>query len=189
MACHQVDGDLWDFFEIDPLVVHFSRDSGYFSYMKDCPGQRKLIVGDARQTLAKLTEPNYDFLLIDAFSSDAIPIHLITKEAIELYMASLADDGVLVLHISNRYLDLVPVLRSTAKALDLNGKWINRGDRAPEGEHKYAAERAAAMLVALGRGDTLERLNLPSSWIPMEVDKSTKSPWTDERSSVLEAFK
>ena len=189
MACHQVAGEAWDFYEIDPLVVYFAQESGFFSYLRDCLGERRIVLGDARQTLAASDALDYDFLLIDAFSSDAIPIHLITLEAVKLYISTLKQDGVLAIHISNRYLDLVPILTAIAKTLGLQGKWIYLRNEAPEGEDQYAPFRSPVMVAILGQGSTLDELELPSEWLPMDTDASKSTPWTDERSSVLEAFK
>lgn len=141
-----------------------------------------------RQTLAKEANQGYDFLLVDAFSSDAIPIHLITQEAIALYMTKLRDDGILAVHISNRYLNLVPVLTNIARTLGLRGMSIERDPNPPPNEDKFAPSRATVMLVVLGRNDAVASLDLPADWIPLDTESSTGSPWTDGRSSVLEAF-
>ncbi len=106
-------GDGVHFFEIDPGIVDLA--ARYFTYLKECP-PRGMAIGDARLTLARDTGV-YDLLLIDAFSSDAIPVHLLTKEAFEIYKSRLAPDGLLLLHLSNRYLDLYPVALGAAEGL------------------------------------------------------------------------
>src|SRR5690606_7596013 len=116
------ESDSIDFFEIDQAVVDLARE--HFFYLSDCLGDERTIVGDARLTLARQRReepdrPGYDLLLVDAFAGDAIPTHLVTREAVELYRTLLAERGVLLFHISNRYYDLRPVLATIARALDV----------------------------------------------------------------------
>ncbi len=113
LACYAKPNEQWRFFEIDGVVAQIAKDPNKFSFLSSCRPQAEIVLGDARLTLASDRPGSFDLLIIDAFSSDAIPIHLLTAEAIELYLDKLARDGVLVLHISNRYLDLKSVLAST----------------------------------------------------------------------------
>jgi spermidine synthase len=116
-AAYLEPGESIDFFEIDPTVVDLART--YFTYLSDCRGRARTIVGDARMTLARLAEeaspPRFDLLLVDAFAGDAIPTHLLTREAVRLYRRMLGDRGVLLFHVSNRYYDLRPVLATIAR--------------------------------------------------------------------------
>ena len=114
--------DLYRFFEINPHVIRVAQDPRYFTYMADAACKIDLVPGDARKTLEKETaegDPLYDILVIDAYSGDAVPYHLITKEAFELYLSRLAPDGILAVHISNWHIDLAPVCKAAAEALDL----------------------------------------------------------------------
>ena len=111
-------GQVFTFYEIDPLVERIARNANLFTYLKDCPPQTSVIIGDARVTLARAPNGSHGVLL-DAFSGDSIPIHLLTLEAIELYLAKLVPDGVLLFHISNRYMDLTRVLERIATKLKL----------------------------------------------------------------------
>jgi hypothetical protein len=104
-----------DFFEINPLVVAIAKNQQLFTYLSDCPGQQRIILGDGRLTLARETDHRYGILVIDAFSSDAIPVHLLTREALQLYFSKLDPNGILAIHISNRHLDLYPLLAALAK--------------------------------------------------------------------------
>ena len=113
LAAYAQPGERWTFFEIDPAVIHIARDSGLFTYLRDSKGKIDIVQGDARLTLAA-SEEAFGVLVIDAFGSDAIPIHLLTREAIDLYRRRLAANGVLAFHISNRYVDLEPVLANYA---------------------------------------------------------------------------
>ena len=110
-------GDRLTFFEIDPLVVRIATDPGHFSYTTKCAaGQINYVVGDARLTVAKQPPGAYDILLIDAFASDSVPAHLLTVEAMKIYLARLKPDGVLVLHLSNRNLELRGPAMAVARA-------------------------------------------------------------------------
>ncbi len=121
-------GQTWTYFEIDPLVQRIAYDPEYFTYVRDAldRGVRvDVVLGDARLKLEERTQngppDKFALLVVDAFSSDAIPLHLITREALAIYLQNLAEDGLLVFHISNRYLDLEPVLGNLAQELGLTG--------------------------------------------------------------------
>jgi SAM-dependent methyltransferase len=107
-------GDYYRYYEINPLVPPITK--GQFYFVPDCPAKLDIAMGDARLTLEREPPENFDVLAVDAFSSDAIPVHLLTKEAMLLYFRHLRPDGVLAVHISNRYLDLQPVVEGEAKA-------------------------------------------------------------------------
>jgi hypothetical protein len=118
IAAYGKPGRRITFYEIDPAVLYIARDSGLFSYLTDSLSDVDCVLGDARQSLAAEAargEPReFDLLMVDAFSSDAIPVHLLTREALALYFEHLAEHGVLAVHISNRHLDLEPVLGNLA---------------------------------------------------------------------------
>jgi predicted membrane-bound spermidine synthase len=119
LACHGDKSQKFTFYEIDPLVEKIARDDRLFTYLRDCPPRIQVVIGDARISLAKAPNQHYDLFILDAFSSDVIPMHLLTREAMELYLSKTAPDGVLLFHISNRYMDLAPVLDRLAKELGL----------------------------------------------------------------------
>src|SRR5262249_34841765 len=104
------------------VVVRIARDTRYFHYLEECGAETKIVLGDARLSLKAGPSHRYDVLILDAFSSDAIPMHLLTREAIELYLDQLAPSGVMLLHISNRNLQLTPMLASLAGELGLAGR-------------------------------------------------------------------
>ena len=108
-------GDYYRYYEINPLVPPITR--GQFFFVPDCPAKLDIAMGDARLSLEREAPENFDVLAVDAFSSDAIPVHLLTEEAMQLYFRHLRPDGVLAVHISNRYLDLQPVVEGEAQAL------------------------------------------------------------------------
>lgn len=116
LSCHARKGEQWRFFEIDPVMVRLATDPDNFSYLANCqPNPPDIVIGDARLTLAKEKDASFDLLIVDAFSSDAVPIHLMTAEALRLYLDKVAPNGVAVLHVSNRYLDLDGVLAATVR--------------------------------------------------------------------------
>jgi spermidine synthase len=113
MAAYGNPGDVFRFYEINPEVVRLARD--YFTFLDDSPAQVEIALGDARLNLERETSQQFDLLALDAFSSDAIPVHLLTKEAFAVYERQLKTNGCLAIHISNRYLDLEPVVRNAAE--------------------------------------------------------------------------
>lgn len=179
LASYYQPGEDWRFYEIDPAVLQLSRD-GTFTYIRKCAPRSKVVLGDARIELAKAAPGSIDLLAVDAFSSDAIPLHLMTDEAIGVYLDALAPRGILLMHISNRYIDLEPVLAAVAR---------QRG------------------LAALVREDvpTDQSLLTASSWValsrdPRQIEALTKAQpdarwdklappapraWTDDHASIL----
>jgi hypothetical protein len=113
LLAYSEPGQEWTYFEIDPTVERIAKDPRFFTFWSNCRAKKDVILGDARLQLQSDTR-QYDLLIIDAFSSDAIPLHLLTREALEIYLERLADKGVMAFHISNRYLDLHPVLANLA---------------------------------------------------------------------------
>ena len=130
LACYAKPGQDWHFFEIDPLMVEVATGKKIFSFMDKCAPDAKIHLGDARLTLAEQPTGKFDLLAIDAFSSDSIPLHLLTKEAFDVYRRVLKPGACWLVHISNRHVDLKPVLAAEAKL----GKWAlaRRNDNPPE---------------------------------------------------------
>lgn len=116
LAAYAQLGDHWRFYEIDPSVVALSRgEPPLFTYLADAPTEIDIVVGDARRAMETEPANEYDVLLLDAFSSDAIPMHLLTREATGVYLSHLAEHGILAVHVSNRFLDLDPVVEDLAR--------------------------------------------------------------------------
>lgn len=118
-ACFYKEGRSFDFYEIDPEVVRVAENPEYFTFLSGCGSPYTIITGDARLTLKDTADENYDFILADAYSSDNIPVHLITKEAVELYLRKLKPNGILGFNVSNGYLDIEPVLAQIADNLNI----------------------------------------------------------------------
>ena len=154
------------FYEIDPSVERIARDPLYFTYLQDCVargGSCNVILGDARLKLETAPDHEYGLIVVDAFSSDAIPVHLLTSEALHLYLAKLAPDGILAFHLSNRHLDLEPVLANLADRIGLVGR--SRLDGANEAIGKSASH----WLVLARRPGDLGELSADQRWRELSV--------------------
>jgi spermidine synthase len=125
LAAYAQPGQTWTFYEIDPTVEKIASDPQYFTFLQNAKGSVSIVLGDGRLSIAKVPDNSYDLLVMDAFSSDSIPVHLITREAIDLYFQKLSSPGLLALNITNRYIDLVPVIQSLARDRKLFalGQW------------------------------------------------------------------
>jgi SAM-dependent methyltransferase len=126
MAAFGKPGDYIRFYEINPLVPHIAREQFYF--VPDSKAKVEIAMGDARLSLEREQPENFDIIVVDAFSSDAIPVHLLTREAMDLYFRHLKPDGILVVHISNRYLNLQPVLAGEIKEIGKIGRVVDTED-------------------------------------------------------------
>jgi spermidine synthase len=122
MACLGAPDEHWTFFEIDPAIIATARDPRYFHYLSACP-IADVVLGDGRLEVAKAPPASYRVLVVDAFGSDAIPVHLLTREAMDLYFDRLKPGGVLLVHFSNRNIDLLPVLAALAADRGLAARW------------------------------------------------------------------
>jgi SAM-dependent methyltransferase len=134
LAAYGRRGDLVRFYDINPQVVELARTE--FSFLRDSPAKVEVRLGDARLSLEREAPQNFDVLALDAFSSDAIPVHLLTVEAFRTYLRQLRPGGILAVHISNRYLDLVPVVQQAARALSLELREIGNGDDEDAGVYR-----------------------------------------------------
>ena len=182
LACHRREGEQWTFFEIDPEVVRIARDPKLFRFLSACAPSALTVLGDARLTLA-VKPGQYDLIVLDAFSSDAIPVHLLTREAFAGYLSHLTPHGVIVAHVSNRHMELVSVVGAVGAAEGLTA-YAKQDRAANDFAHDY---RANAIVVALAR-DSADLGDLPSrnGWQP--VAKRNVTAWTDDYSNLLGAI-
>jgi hypothetical protein len=183
LACHRLGNEQWTFFEIDPDVVRIARDPRYFNFISSCAPGIPVILGDARLTLAASTQ-RYDLIVLDAFSSDVIPVHLLTREAMAGYLARLSPHGALILHISNRHMELARVVAAVAAAEGL--VTYVKVDRRPDSiPYDY---KMNALVAALARSDAdLGDLPRPAGWQKIEPDPRV-SAWTDDYSDIFGAI-
>jgi hypothetical protein len=121
IACYGHSNETWTFYEIDPLIERIALNPKSLMYLRDCPTAKRIVLGDARLSMQQTPDSSYDFIILDAFSSDAIPLHLMTREALQLYLRKLAPGGSIAFHISNRYLSPEPVLVELARDARLAG--------------------------------------------------------------------
>ncbi|MEW5915545.1 MAG: fused MFS/spermidine synthase [Gemmatimonadota bacterium] len=181
VACYAKPGDAWTFYEIDPVMVRIANTPRLFTYLRDCPAKPEIVLGDARLSLALAPDSSLDLILLDAFSSDAIPVHLLTREALSLYMRKVRPNGIVLLHISNRYLELQPVVVELARDARLAGA-IGEYDVTPEERLEL---KHGSRWVALARSPlTLASLTRQPHWraLPPQADVEV---WTDDFSDVL----
>jgi hypothetical protein len=183
LACHKRSNEQWTFFEIDPAVVRIARDPRLFNFISACAPDLSIVLGDARLTLAASAQ-RYDLIILDAFSSDAIPVHLLTREALAGYLTRLEEGGVLVMHISNRYMELDNVVAALAAAEGL--KVFIKEDHRPEMSPFDFKTNAEVAVLARHRAD-LGDLPLPSSWHEIRPGPNVPT-WTDDYSNVLGAM-
>lgn len=181
LACHQRAGEHWTFFEIDPIVASIARDDRYFHFLSACGATDDIVIGDARLTLAASSE-RYDLIVIDAFSSDAIPVHLLTREALIGYVARLTPHGVIAFHVSNRHMDLASVVAAVGAAEELVAYF-----KEDAGANNFAKDyRANAQVVVLTRQvpDLGTLVSLPG-WRRIAAKVAA---WTDDYSDVPRAI-
>ncbi len=181
LACYAQPGQRWTMFEIDPEVVRIARQD--FTYLSQCNPGIAMVVGDARLTLQQQPAGGFDLLAVDAFSSDSIPLHMMTREALAIYGRALERDGLLLIHISNRFLDLEPVLAALAR----DGGWQARILRyEPQGMPAPGMVRAQSLWVALSRDPArLQALAAAGGgWQPLRQDAAVPV-WRDDFASVL----
>jgi hypothetical protein len=185
MACYARPGDRFTFFEIDEKVVRAARDPALFTYLEKCSGRKDVVLGDARLSLKRQPDGRYGFLALDAFSSDAIPIHLMMRESLELYKRKLAPRGVLAVHISNRYLDLEPEVGNVAHAAGL--ACYAQADPVTAEEKKSLKFASHWVAVARTAAD-LGGIRRDPRWHRCRRERNGR-PWTDDYSNVLRALR
>lgn len=184
LAAYGRAGDNFTFFEIDQSVVDIASNPAYFSYLADTPASVDTVLGDGRLSLAD-DDGQYAAVILDAFSSDAVPVHLLTVEAIQQYLERLAPDGVLAFHVSNRYFDLAPVVHRAADELGLAGGV--RTDSPTPAEQRSG--RLSSQWVVVSRSPAaLEPVLAMDGWDPIDVTGDAPL-WTDSFSDLLGAFR
>ncbi len=183
LACMSEENEDWRFFEIDPTIITIAAQSRSFTFLASCMPQPDIVIGDARLTLAKEANGSFDLIIVDAFSSDAVPVHLMTKEALEIYRDKITDNGVAVLHISNRYLDLERVAGATVKAVPgLFGAVVSDD----EADGSYASTTSTIVVIAK-REEALESFRQMVGHRELKTYR-TQRAWTDDYSDILGPF-
>lgn len=191
LAAYGRKGDALDFFELDPAVVRIADDPAYFTYIADARAAGVAInthPGDGRLRLAspEIEDGRYDLLVIDAFSSDAIPVHLLTLEAVELYRRKLAPGGILAFHVSNRFFELRPVLARIARELGM-AAWHRSDSTVSDRERDQGKKESVWVVLAASDTDVRALATGPRAWVRWGADGGRL--WTDEYSNPLGALK
>ena len=188
LACYAREGEDWTFYEINAAVLAISRERQLFTFLRDCPAHPRIVMGDARLSIAREPDRRYTMMIFDAFSSDAIPIHLITRDAVKLYLTKLDRGGYLVFHISNRYLDLHPVLANIAH--DLGLALLSRSDNERiEGDDEDTDEKDRSDWVVMARTpEDLAPLAGIEDWTTLETDPRV-GVWSDDFANLLGALR
>jgi len=179
LACASEPGETWKFFEIDPAMVDTARDPKYFSYIRDCDPDLKPVIGDARLTFAKEPDGVYDLIIVDAYSSDAIPVHLATEEAMKIYKSKLAPQGAVVMHVSNRHLALSGVAAGIASANSLRS-WVCSWTSDFDNDYIFSTT------VVVSARDEADVGTLASS--DSCTPENEGEVWTDDYSNILKAI-
>ena len=179
IASYGSKGDVYRFYDINPGVLAIAQRD--FTYLNDSEATIELALGDARLSLEREPPQDFDVLAIDAFSSDAIPVHLITREAVEVYLRHMKPDGVIAFHVTNRYLNLVPVVEGIAHELDLHTLWIyDTGDE--------SLSNASSWVLLAKDPPRLNDPRLSDYAIPIDVRRDWRV-WTDDFNNLVQVFK
>jgi hypothetical protein len=180
IGTYAAQGQEWDFYDIDPAIVRIASDPRYFTFLSDCTkAQYHVILGDARLRLREAPAGKYGLLIMDAFSSDSVPAHLLTTEAMNLYLDKLSSDGMIAFHISNRYLNLEPLLSGLSHQAGLVGFIRRDTQRSVDG-------RYPSVWVVMARNDSaLGTIADDDRWHRVQGDMV----WTDDFSNILSLLK
>lgn len=181
LACQSMPGEGWKFFEIDQTMVDTARNPKYFNYVTACEPDMKPVIGDARLTFAKEKDGIYDLIIVDAYSSDAIPIHLATEQAMAIYKAKLAPQGAVVMHVSNRHLELAGVVVGIAEENDLKS-WVFNEDSGRDAEYIFTTN----VVISAREAADVGKIASDEKWVLTEATDGQRV-WTDDYSNVLGA--
>jgi len=183
LAAYAEPGQHWTFYEIDEAVERIARDTRYFNYLERCGPWCNVVIGDARLSLGRAPHDRYDLFVLDAFSSDSIPVHLLTSESLDLYLRHLRPNGVILFHISNAHLTLAPIVGRLAEQHGLTAL-VNVDRRT----HDWPVSRRESIWVAMARrSEDLGPIANDQRWRHIDVPPSTPL-WTDDFSNILSAL-
>lgn len=181
MAAYAKAGQDWTFYEIDPAVVAIAKDARYFTFLANCPTQCEIVLGDARRQLMNAPDGAYDLFALDAFSSDAVPVHLLTREAFALYIKKLSTNGTLAFHVSNRYLDLPPLVGRLLKDADPDFQILYEDERFISKEEMDTGKQKSIWVFATRNPNGFGKP--PRQWYRLQPSEGPI--WTDDFSNLL----
>ncbi len=185
-ACYRQPDQEWTFFELDPTVVRLATDTRYFWFLAECAPDSRVVIGDGRLSLKATPDRYFDLIIVDAFSSDAIPVHMITREALALYMTKLRDGGVVMFQITNQYIDISPVLANLAAAAGLVA--LIPGPRLTLPREDRFAQMESHWVAVARKPEHLAALETQEGWGRLPQRTSARL-WTDDFSNILGALK
>jgi hypothetical protein len=184
LICRSQDGDRAAYYEIDHLMVTLARDTGLFTFLKECGQDVPIIMGDARLTLADAKDGSYDLIVVDAFTSDAIPIHLLTKEAMAIYKRKLSPNGIVLIHISNRHLELGSVVTGIAAANDMVTRISESGDVVEDDtDYKFLG----TVTISARKDEDFGPLAKSQYW-ELQKPNPRQQVWSDDYSNIVGAL-
>jgi hypothetical protein len=187
IASYAGPGERWTFYEIDPAVERIARDTRFFTYLEDCRAEVNVILGDARLSLADAPDRHFGLIVLDAFSSDAIPVHLMTKEAMGLYLSKLSDGGTLLFNVTNRNFDFQPVLGGLAREAGVFAI-VRRSEGAGARGGEEAMTFGSTWVVMARQATDLGGLSGDPEWKTLSA-RPGAGPWTDDYSNILDILR
>jgi len=181
LAAYSEAGQHFTFYEIDPAMVEIARDPELFTFLDEARGSMEVIVADGRLGLAA-DERTYDLVILDAFTSDAIPVHLLTREALAAYADRLTPDGIIAMNISNRFLDLEPAVAAVARSLDMTA--LVQHDIEVSDEERADGKTSSTWMLVAPESSRLQDVDGDPRWAVALVDEHVR-PWSDDFSDIL----
>jgi len=181
LVCRAEANETVRFYEIDRSVIQIARDPNLFNFISECRPNVPIVLGDARLTLAEAPDGSYDVIIVDAFSSDAIPIHLITREAMAIYKAKLAPNGIVAVHVSNRHLELASVVAGIAAANGMVAR-VNEGDDITENDAEYIF--SGTVVAVARRNEDFGAIGQSEYW-ELQTPDPKQWVWTDDYSNIV----
>ena len=185
MLCHALPGENWSFYEIDPAVVRIANDPRYFTYLRDC-GPSRIVMGDGRLKLQQEDSAKFDLIVLDAFSSDSVPAHLMTVEALDGYLSRLKPDGMIVFHISNRFMELASVIEGAARARGLTA-YYNSLDLKYWSPDPAKLDLRPFLAVVARSPQAFHGVESDPAWHPAKPEEVSPA-WTDDYSNIIGAI-
>jgi SAM-dependent methyltransferase len=184
LACRAHPGSQVTFYELSADIARIARDPSLFNYISECAPNTEIVIGDGRLTLANAPDGTYDMIFIDAFQGSAIPIHLLTREAMAMYFRKLKPDGVVAMHISNRHLELASVVAGVAQANNAIMRLYDGGDiEMDESEHRWIPRVAV-----VARNEADFGVLVKSQYWPIRERDRNQRVWTDDYSNIVGAI-
>jgi SAM-dependent methyltransferase len=183
LACARRPGDRMTYYELDPDIARIARDPDLFTYISECASDVPVVLGDARLTLAEAPDASYDLIFVDAFIGAAIPVHLLTREAMAIYQRKLKPHGIVAMHVSNRNLELASVVAGIAEANGAIVRLYDGGDVQEDADQQHWVPRVAAV----ARSEEDFGVLAKSPFWPLRKPDPTQRVWTDDYSNIFGA--